>query len=406
LPGQFSFVSNFEDGQLDGWAPISGPTPQVTASPSFSGDPSLTSTAGQFTPQIDTANQGFVTGLPLISFQVAIDAGAGSGVFGLGNQKSPVAVVGVSKGEVVAGGSLRSLRDVEPVPSGTSYPRGWVYLTANVNSTSYGWVIDVFVDNSNLTSAVLSVPAASGYTDAIIETTSGTVHYTDVTVLSYPIPLIVPGYNNMEGYGQGSGENVNLLPAYYELSAQMTLDSWSIPQDGILSMQINAMNTTGTLSSTCVGFFQLGTDIDSGGTIQPWYVTGVDCSATYFTANPIPTPPGTHLVLSIVDDRSKHQIRFTIDDTTTGRAYTASIPYRGSLFFSSYTQLEFQPCCNAFPIQDYRFVGSLYDNQITTKDGRAEGLTASYMVPFLIDTPSSWDFTYYQTSNFGYQQIA
>ena len=404
--GAFSFTSNFEDGYLDGWSSVSGSPPVVSSSPSFSGEPALTSTAGATGPQIDTANSGFVKGDSFVSFQVAVDARSGSGVFGLGNQESPVAVVGVSKGVVVAGGSMGSLKRLGPIPRGTAYPPGWVYLAANVNNTGEGWVMSVFVDNSNFTSGTLSVPAASGYSDAVIETTSGSVSYTDIVVLSYPIPTIIPGYNNMEGYGQGSALWVSLLPAYYDLSGQMILDSWKIPQSEILSFQINAMNVTGTIQSTCVGFFQLGIDIDPKGTIQPWFVPGVDCTAYYFSPVPTPTPPGSHLVLSIVDDHAAKRIYFTIIDTTIGKTFKTSIPYSGTLFFSTYTQLEFQPCCNAFPIQDYKFTGSLYDLQITTKDGQTEGLTAGYMVPFLLDTPPSWDFTYYQSSILGYQQVS
>jgi hypothetical protein len=311
----------------------------------------------------------------------------------------------VSKGEVVAGASLGSLKPLGPVPKGTSYPSGWVYLAVNVNSTG-GWAMSVFVDNSNVAAGTLSVPAASGYTDAVIETTSGTVSYTDVVVLSYPIPTVIPGYNNMEGYGQGSGQWVNVLPAFDVLTGQMTLDSWKIPQSEILSFQINAMNTTGTIQSTCVGFFQLGLDLDPQGTIQPWFVPGVDCSSYYFSPIPTPTPPGSHIVLTITDDTAARKIRFAIVDTTIGKTFRFSIPYSGSLFYSTYTQLEFQPCCNTFPIQDYRFTGSLYGLQITTRGGQTEGLTAGYMVPFILDTPPSWDFTYYQSSILGYQQIS
>jgi hypothetical protein len=110
------------------------------------------------------------------------------------------------------------------------------------------------------------------------------------------------------------------------------------------------MNYTGTTVSTCAGFFQLGLDLDPHGTIAPWYVSGADCEANYFTLQPIPTPPGSELLLSIVDNSAARQISFTIDDVTIGRIFAASIPYRGSLFFGTYTQLEFQPCCAIFPI--------------------------------------------------------
>jgi hypothetical protein len=73
----------------------------------------------------------------------------------------------------------------------------------------------------------------------------------------------------MEGYGQGSGLVVGLLPAYSNLTAQMNLHSWSVPQNDILSFQINAMNLTGTTVSTCHGFFQLGVDLDPLGRIAP-----------------------------------------------------------------------------------------------------------------------------------------
>ena len=227
-------MSNFEDGELDGWTSVFGTTPMVVSSPSYSGEPALFSAAGS-APQIDIARRGFVTGDPLVSFQVAMEAASGSGYFGLGEQRTPVAVVGVSKGEVMAGGSLGSLQPIEPVPRDTAYPQGWTYLTANVNDTDKGWVMDVFVDNTNTTAFTVNVPAASGYSDAIIETASGGVLYSDIVVASVPIPTYLLGYNNMEGYGQGSGDIVNFLPAFSGLTAQMTLSSWKIPQEGILS---------------------------------------------------------------------------------------------------------------------------------------------------------------------------
>lgn len=405
-PGAFSFVSNFEDMQLDGWISVSGIMPSVTSATTYSGEPTLLSKAGPVTPQVDIAKQGFVTGDTFVSFQVAIDAGTGTGVFGLGKQGSPVAVVGVSNGDVVAGGSIGSLQVIEPVPTGTAYPAGWVYLTANVTSSGAGWMESVFVDGTLNTAGTVSVPAASGYTDAIIETTSRSVLYTDIAVASTTIPIYIPGYNNMDGYGQGSGLVVHLLPAFYDLSAEMTLNSWSTPQVGILSFQINAMNYVGTTISTCLGFFQLGVDLDPGGTIAPWYVPGTNCYAHYFPPKKlIHTPPGSVLLLGIYDNTISKIINFTILDETNGDFFTASIPYTGSMFFGAYTQVEFQPCCNLYPIQDYRLSGSLSNLQITMPGGKVGGLPASYMIPFTLDTPPSWDFTYYQGSSHSYDQI-
>ena len=406
IPGAFSFVSNFEDYQLDGWMSVAGAKPSITSTTTYSGEPALVSTATPSTPQVDIAKQGFITGDTFVSFQVAMDAATGSGLFGLGKQGNPVAVVGVSNGNVVAGGSIGSLQVIEPVPTGTAYPTGWVYLTANVTTSGDVWVMNVFADGTLNTAGTVDVPAASTYTDAIIETTSQSVLYTDIAVASTTIPIYLPGYNNMEGYGQGSGLEVALTPAFDQLTAEMTLNSWYTPQVGILSFQINAMNYVGTTVSTCVGFFQLGVDLEPGGTIAPWYVPGTNCYANYFPPQQlIHTPPGSHLFFSIYDNTLSKIINFTIIDATNGDVFKATIPYTGSYFFGTYTQVEFQPCCNKYPIQDYKLSGSLSGLQITLPDGKTGGLSASYMIPFNLDTPPSWDFTYYQGSTYSYGQI-
>jgi hypothetical protein len=407
-PGSFAFVSNFEDGQLDGWTPVSGSSPSISTTTTYSGEPSLASTGSSQTPQIDTAKRGFVTGDSFLSFQVAIDAGSsGIGYFGLAIHTTPIAIVGVKDGEVVAGASLTSLQSVEAVPSGTSYPAGWVYIAANVSSTSNGWTMNVFVDGTISTAATISTPSASSYTNGIVETTSGTVSYSNIVITTYGIPVYYPGYNNMEGYGQGSGNVVQMLPAFDSLTAMMTLNSWSIPQNGILSFQINAMNYVGTSRSTCVGFYQLGVDLDEKGTIAPWYVPGVNCVAQSFPqGRSLSTPAGSQLTLSIVDDATLNVINFTIRDISVGKTFTIAIPYTGSYFFGTYTQMEFQPSANAFPISDYKLSGYLTGIQVTPVGGSPTHLPASYMIPFILDAPSSWDFTYYQTSISGYQEIA
>ncbi len=413
--GMFAFVSNFEDGQLDGWSALSG-SASISTKTTYSGEPSLKSSASAGTSQTDVANQGFVVGAASISFQVAM-SGSGTGYFGLGASGSPVAVVGISNGRVQAGPDLGHLLDLGPIPTGTGYPAGWVYLLASMSSSSSksgaGWVMQVFIDRTDQVAATVGVSSAGSYNQALIETTSGTVYYTDIVVSTYQIPTYLPGYNNMEGYGQGSGLNVNLLPAYNSLTAEMSLQSWSTPQVGILSFQINAMNYYGATRSTCGGFFQLGIDLNPSGYIAPWYVPGKNCIAHYFlnSNSPhiqqgIPTPAPTHLVLSIVYQETAKQIVFTIRDTTTAQTFSASIPYSGDPFYGMYTQLEFQPCCNTSPIQDYQFSGSVYDIKITTLAGGTQGLNSSYMLPFVLDAPPAWNFGYYQDSALGYQQVS
>ncbi len=417
--GAFAFVSNFEPGSPQVWATVSGSQPKVVHEPNYFGEPSLESTATRTAPQVDEANQGFIAGDQFISIQVAMYTKNGTGFFGLYGPSGPVAVVGVDQNYIVAGPTPQTAQRVEPLPSTAAYPSGWVYITANIynaskpTSPNAGWVMEVFVDQTDNVAANISVPDAGQYLGAIIYTEASTVYYTDIVASTYEIPIYLPGYNNMMGYGQGSGLLVNLLPAFYNLSALMVLRSWSTPQQGILSFQINAMNYYGTTRSTCVGFFQLGVDLDPNGTIAPWYVPGKNCFAHYFISsqNPavqpgVPTPPNTVLSLSIVYMEAQSQIVFTIRDLNTSATYTAAIPYNGTPFYGSYTQLEFQPCCNLYPIGDYKVDASLLQMTIVTLNGQTLSLPASYMLPFTLDAPSTWSFTYYNNASSGYQQIS
>lgn len=417
--GAFAFVSNFEDLSLDGWQIIQG-TASVVTTPNYLGEPVLASKAIGKTPQIDVANKNFITGNQFISFQVVINANKGTGFFGLytANYK-PVALIGISNGYVLAGSDLDSLQLIEKIPNATAYPNDWVYIAANVfnastpSSPNRGWIMQVFVDETDRVAAEVSVPLAYSYQGAIIITTSGTVYYTNIVVTTNQIPIYIPGYNNMEGYGQGSGILVQLLPPFYKLTAEMILFNWSTPQVGILSFQINAMNYYGTTRSSCVGFFQLGVDLNPNGTLAPWYVPGKNCIAHYFLTSQNPaiqpgfkSPMPTHLLLSIVYNMTTKEIIFTITDVEVGLSFVASIPYDGTPFYGTYTQLEFQPCCNLYPIEYYKMKGELINMQITTLDGIVIPLPASYMLPFTLDAPTSWNFSYYQNSTAGYLQIS
>jgi hypothetical protein len=400
----FAFVSNFENMKLDGWTKVSGSTPVVVSSPNYSGEPSLKSSATKGS-QVDYANSQFKLGQSQLSFEVAINVAAGAkAYFGIGSSTTNfVAVIGVANGYVYGGSSLTKLQKIGAIPSGTAYPSGWVYIVTDITQSNGKWVMAVYVDQTNTPNANINVPNLGSYTGALIETQGGNAYYSDITVSTYQMAITISGYNNMEGYGQGSALLVKLLPSYNNLTAVMTLNKWSVPQSGILSFQINAMNYTGTTQSTCVGFFQLGMWLGQNGQIEPWYVPGENCEANFFTG-PISTPQGTHLVLSIIFKPSSHEIEFKEVDTSISKTYETTIYYGGGAFYGAYTQMEFQPCCASYPIKDYKLQGSIFGLQITKTDGKTIPLPASYMVPFVLDAPTTWQLQYYRSSQAGYHE--
>jgi len=421
--GPFVSVSNFEDRHLDGWSPTSG-TATVSTTTNYLGEPSLKSTVRGSVPQIDHTTRSFVAGDASLSFQAVVNyAASGAGFVGLADRTGPVAVVGISAGSVAAGATPATATAIGPIPtSGTAQPAGWVDLLVYLNATTPStpntapWLMTVYVDRTDVAAATnLRLPGAGNYTGAILDTTAGTVYYTDLTFTTYQIPTTIPGYNNMDGYGQGSGLIVSLLPGFTTLSADMTLSNWNVPQAGIIGTQINAMDYRGTTLSTCTGFFQLGVDLNPGGRIAPWYVPGVNCVATYFATNStrsnggFVTPPGSHLTLSITIDPTARTIEFQIVDLSVAlshRYWNASIPYYGTKFFGVYTQIEWQPCCSTHPIGSYFFNGTVTHLRISGGNlTSVQPLSASYMIPFALDVPPSWNFGFYDAPMAGYAQV-
>jgi hypothetical protein len=428
LVGAFAYVSNFEFAHEPpsyyGWEVISGEA-FITTSPNYWGEPSLESIAINGTPQVDLVNPDLIVrGDQFLSFQVAIYYANGSGFFGLVDQdRQPVAIVGVANGYVWAGPNLTDLRPVVSLSNLTNalYPPGWVLIMVNVYnaSTPYnktaGWVMQVFVDGTDKPPFEVKVPDAGKYYTAAIITVNGTVYYTDIVVTSLEIPIYLEKYNNMEGYGQGSGLLVTLLPPFYNLTALVLLRYWNTPQVGILSFQINAMNYYGATRSSCVGFFQVGIDLDPNGTIAPWYVPGKNCIAHYFfnesTMNPavqpgVPTPNNTLLKFMIYYNMSAKEIVFEVYDYNTSTLWIHKIPYSGTPFYATYTQLEFQYAYTKYPITDYVFNGTMFDIEVTLINGTTITLPASYMIPFELDAPPTWDLTYYNVNASGYNQFA
>ncbi len=415
--GSFAYVSEFNSGGTYadyGWSAISG-SPAITSNVNYFGEPSLKLGSGSsvFT------NENVTPGGQLVSFQFAVNAASGNASFMIKNSEgSPVTVISVQGNMVYVSGGSGTPVVAGTAPPVSAYSGGWMYISGNLYNTStnkqFSWTLQVFVDQTNKVFASVSAPNGYEYNGLELSSNSGNVYFTDIVFSSYEIPIYLPGYNNMEGYGQGSGLLVNLLNPFTTLHANMILSNWSTPQNGILSFQINAMNYYGATRSSCVGFFQLGVDLNPNGTIAPWYVEGTNCYAHYFIHSNSPaeqsgfaTPNGTMLGLTIQDQPAKKMIFFQIIDYSVSgnnRYWNATMHYSGTQFYATYTQIEFQPVAEP-QILNYHFNGTLY-NMTYGSNGNQEFLNNSYMLPFTLDAPPTWSLNYYNGATAGYQQIA
>ncbi len=241
------------------------------------------------------------------------------------------------------------------------------------------------------------------------------VFFTDIILTSYKMSEIIPGYNNMEGYGQGSGFLVSLLQPFTILHANFILYNWSVSRYSTLSFQINAMNLPAAVNPTARGFFQLGIDLDPNGKIAPWYVGGGNAVAVYFKNYLSPdfmpgfvTPNGTHLGLTIQYIPQERIVFFQIIDynaCSKARFWNATVTYGGPEFRATYTQLE-TSYTDRSQLNEYRFNGTLYNISHGTSPSGLVPLNSSYMLPFSIDTPPpTWSLTYYNGATAGYRQV-
>ncbi|MEM0159048.1 MAG: hypothetical protein QW812_06010, partial [Thermoplasmataceae archaeon] len=119
------------------------------------------------------------------------------------------------------------------------------------------------------------------------------------------------------------------------------------------------------------------------------------------------TPDNTKLGLTITDNTSAKEITFQIIDYNVSgdtRYWNASIPYSGTQFYATYTQIEFQPVAES-QILNYHFNGTLYNMTYGNSYSDMHLLNNSYMLPFTLDAPSTWSLTFYNGVS-GYGQIA
>lgn len=415
--GTFAYVSEFNSGgdYADyGWSLLNG-APSITNSVNYFGEPSLgfSSSGAVWTQQNITAGGQF------FSFQYAVNSANGNGSFTITDPSGVSIATITSHGNSVSIFASDGSSFTGTAPSGSAYTNGWQYISGNLYNTStnkqFSWTLQVFVDQTNSVFATVSVPLGYAYGGIQLTDNSGSVYFTNIVATSYQIPIYIPGYNNMEGYGQGSGLLVSLLKPFTTLHANMVLYNWSTLQNGILSFQINAMNYYGATRSTCVGFFQLGIDLDPNGTIAPWYVEGTNCYAHYFIHSNSPalqpgfqTPNGTKLGLTIQDVPALKEIFFQITDynvTGANRYWNATMPYQGTQFYATYTQMEFQPVAES-QISGYHFSGSLYNMTYGSSPTGMTLLNNSYMLPFTLDAPQNWSLTYYDGTSASYNQLA
>lgn len=415
--GSFAFVSEFTSGggyANYGWSVISGSSaPTITDTPNYYGEPSLNVTNGTTL----FSNNNVTTGDQSVSFQFAIDASTGNGSFIITN---------ASGGEVVSvsvwGNNVFVRSGGSPAngtaPAGLVTDSGWTLVTGNLFNYSggngTGWRLQVFVDKTISVFANISAPKGYSYGGIELSSSRGNVFFTNVIFSSYKMAVFLPGYNNMEGYGQGSGFIVNLLGPFTILHANFILYNWSVPRYSTLSFQINAMNLSAAENQTAKGFFQLGVDLDPNGKIAPWYVGGNNAIAIYFKNYASPdfmpgfvTPAGTVLGLTIQYLTLEKKVLFQIIDyNVSGKAryWNTTVRYSGPDFYSAYTQLETGSMGQA-DIAQYHFNGTMFNLTYGSDISAMTPFDNSYMLPFAVDTPSTWSLTYYSNNIYGYHQI-
>ncbi len=414
--GAFAFVSDFLNGgnyEDYGWQMIGKGSAIITNTVNYFGEPSIMLSKNT----VLVSNKNVIQGDNSFSFQALVNGSYGF-ISIINSENQPLFSIGVNGKNIYFGNTPQSAKLIGNAPNSV-YPGNWVYLTAYIYNSStnkqFSWTMQLFVDETDKVFANISVPDAYEYAGIMISPLNGSSYFTDIIFTSYQIPIYNPGYNLMMGYGQGSGLIVKLLPPFTVIHENMILHSWSVPEMGILSFQINVMNYYGTTRSTGVGFFQLGVDIDPNGTISPWYVPGKNMVAHYFlnSSNPavqpgFPTPNNSLLSLNIIYDVQNKTILFQIIDFSASSQYrywNATIPYNGSEFYSTYTQLEFQPS-SSYPVQDYYFNGAMFNISYGDSLDSLTPLNSTYMLPFTLDAPATWCFTYYNSNISGYSQIS
>lgn len=389
--------------------------PSITNDPNYYGEPSLSVPGGTSV----FSGKDVIKGDSAVSFQFAVDANGSKGIFEITSSDGGyVASISIIEGNVNVSTFSSDGILASETSGNLSGANTWTLVSGNLfnynNSSGSGWRLQLFVDNTSYVFANISAPIGYSYDGIEMASSNGTTYFTNIIFSTYRMSLFLPGYNNMEGYGQGSGAVVKLLNPFYVLHANFILYNWSVERYSTLSFQINAMNLYGAEHQTSKGFFQLGIDLDPNGKIAPWYVANNNAIAVYFSNHPSPdfmpgfqTPNGTVLGLTIQYDPHTGLIEFQIVDYSVNNQYrywNTSVAYDGSPFYAAYTQIE-TSAMNSTQMVGYRFNGSMYNLSYGSNESTMIQFNSSYMLPFSIDAPSIWSLTYYDDSTAGYLQM-
>lgn len=419
LPHSFAFVSRFTSGgnySDYGWTLLGGvSTILISKSMNYYGEPSLelSNKTNLFT------DQNITTGGQVTSFQFAINAAFGRGSFSITNSDGhSIASISVSGRNVTISTNKSNSSPTGMMPLTSPPKEGWSLISGNLYNDSNGngsdWNLQIFVDNTISVFANLSAPLGYSYGGIEISSLAGHIYFTDIVFSSYKMTQFIPGYNNMEGYGQGSGLIAHLLKPFQILHTNIVLDNWSVPRLSSLSFQINALNYSAALNPTAKGFFQLGIDLDPKGRIAPWYVGGKDAIAVYFPTHAqegvfpgFITPNYTLLGLTIEYIPTEGKIFFQILDynvSGSARYWNATVAYNGPEFYATYTQLE-TPNMSQSQLTRYHFNGTMTNITYGSDFSSMSPLGNGYMLPYSINAPTVWSFTYYDGNSAGYHQI-
>ncbi|MEM0128371.1 MAG: hypothetical protein QXO03_04720 [Thermoplasmatales archaeon] len=411
--GDFAFVSIFSVGSNYsslGWKLTSGDQPVVTSSKMSGGQPSL------FLPQGSeiASSRSFPPGDRLLSFQFAVKAWSGTFVFSIVNS-SLQNILSIS----LQAASLSAISGNETkrigIQGSAAESGGWLLIQGttfeNISTSNGSWNLELFSGGNDVPLANISIRDMSSYSGLTVSSLNGSAYLSDVIFTSDPIALTLPGYNIMEGYGQGSGDIAQLLGPFTVLRADIILYNWSSASFGAMSLQINALNYSASLNPTAKGFFQVGIDLDPAGSIAPWYVSGTNAIAVYFPNfyNPdfmpgIQSPNGTRLSLSIEYLTARHLVLMQVIDYSVGRQFefwNASVQYSGPPFYSAYTQLELSSSVSPDKYSGHFLIYNItYGNSLESM----QPFAPDYELPYSINAPSNWHIGPYNFTINGYSE--